>query len=342
MKVTNSLFKELLPMSNSLGGKFNIYLIPSDEVLIAMCDYFNIDFDSLKLLESFQYIVYNHMGTLLKNNKYETMKGIIFPNLLDEIRGNIIETKTLPSKNFKKVQIYVIRQVLMNVEQRSLLEVQILLNKPLRYISQRSIIAIKRLKQDLIDLSDLTNVSKDDLSSILRIVRTVDNGDCFYDAFAQGYNSMFNRNGDDNNDQIQTIKSLRQIISDFAHDSGNEKQLINFKRILGKTYNEWYNYVHEDYETARKNNRNPIWGKLEVDGKILATYFNVNIRILSETFLYESNMEAEDQGFIDLNDQENRVIGDTMVRSEVNINNKITNKTILIGNIPGHFFAILE
>lgn len=301
-------------------NKYSFQLIPTDKTILAMCIHFNIEFDLLKKLESFNNIVGNHVGNLVGDDiiNYIANNGIEFDNIYNIIDDNIL---------IKEDNFIIMNQVLMNDEQRNLLETQILFCKPWNLISKRSLLAVKRLRQDAIELN-------------LRVLRTVDNGDCFFDAFSKCLNKI-NMN--------VSVKDLRKIVSDFVHNDYNETQIKEFKRILGRSYNEWYNFVHEEYNEARKNGRDVVWGQYYIDGKILVDHFKVNLRILSEIFLYESNVEAKESGLSGLDDEENRVSGDVLLKptliklSPTRSPTKLPTKlpTLVVGNIPGHFFAII-
>jgi len=159
----------------------------------------------------------------------------------------------------------------------------------------------------------------------MQLMATVDNGDCYYDAFAKSVSIILGR--------IVTIQDLRAMVSDYVNDPNND--LTKIKRLLKNNFMEFVNYVHEDYNLAKANNRYPVWGNTQIDGEILCKYyFNLNLREISEGFLDESL--SLEQG---LAVETNRVAGDVFYPWGESPETR--QNTVFIGNIPAHYLAIV-
>jgi len=181
-------------------------------------------------------------------------------------------------------------------------------------------------------LSDRTKISLGRLYQYLannypdmELMETSDNGDCYYDAFSKSISLILGR--------IITIEDLRNMVSDYVNNPAND--LSKVMRILKDNFNEFKNYVHEDYQMAKANGRNPVWGNTQIDGEILCRYFfNLNLREISEGF-FDEGLKLQDGLAVETN----RVAGDVFYQwaslPETRLN------TVFIGNIPNHYLAII-
>ncbi len=174
--------------------------------------------------------------------------------------------------------------------------------KPLKQISERSRLATRRLNEVVHKLSPSMKLSK-----------TEDTGDCFYDAFAQGLSAILGK--------TVTFQELRTIIKNHI-DSGAD---VSWAKKKVPDFNEWVQKVGLDSRTVI-----PVWGVTAVDGRILCEHFKVNLREISETYFDESPGEG-------LEKDENRIQSDDTYGWPY----EESRKTVVIGNIPGHYFAVI-
>lgn len=189
-----------------------------------------------------------------------------------------------------------------------------------KLVSERSILTTTRLIADL----------RQNYPG-LTLAKTIDNGDCFYDAVAQSLNELFA------GQPLFSVLSLRKLSSDFVNNPANENDPVmqRIKKVLKKPQDlqEYKNYVHEDASLAASNDRYPVWGNSQVDGHIYMKVLGVNIRELSEGFLDEGAKGAA------LQDPDNRIFGDILHRDPSFT--PTFRPTAIIANIPGHYFAVL-
>lgn len=191
--------------------------------------------------------------------------------------------------------------------------IELLGKKSKSQVSNRSLIATRRIIADL-----RKNYPG------LKLVKTADNGDCYYDAAAQGLSEIFGK--------VYTVKQLRQLSSSFINDPLSDKSILERiqKFYKGKVLNEFKNFVHEDATMSLENKRFPVWGNTQADGLIFMTSLGVRIREISEGYMDEGlKMPA-------LADPDNRIYGDVL-----HGNKNMDSPVLIIANIPGHYFAVL-
>src|ERR1019366_8548942 len=80
--------------------------------------------------------------------------------------------------------------------------------------------------------------------------------------------------------------------------------------------------------------RYPIWGNTQIDGELVAGLYNVNLREISEGYFNEGLTIPEG-----LERDDNRVSGDNLYNWGPSPETR--NNTVFIGNIPGHYLAIV-
>jgi hypothetical protein len=109
-----------------------------------------------------------------------------------------------------------------------------------------------------------------------------DNGDCFYDSFAQLLTKKLHR--------LITVKDLRQIVETKIKSLDHEKNwVMDQKNILWNDF-DWTDYCMVVGFTARElreeeifHNRPPTWGDPGVEGQILCTHYKVNLHLMGLT-----------------------------------------------------------
>lgn len=121
----------------------------------------------------------------------------------------------------------------------------------------------------------------EDMEALGKVLgKAVDNGDCFWDAFAQGLTRVGHK---------VTIKELREKVSEEVKnlDQGPDeknwvKKLIKEKKDTSVTYESYRDHVafdHKDYLSHGLTS--PIWGQEARDGVILCRLYKVNLKVHS-------------------------------------------------------------
>ncbi len=159
--------------------------------------------------------------------------------------------------------------------------------------------------------------------------QAIDNGDCFFDAFAQLLSLHLKRK--------VTIKELRQIVSDYVHklDQGPEednwiKKMIQKEYIKMDTYESYKEYIGYTCEEALQKKWVPIWGQQGREGVILCRHFKVNLII--------HEVGCNDDAAAQVDDMNNYWESDPAIYPR---NETYTDK-IEIGLYPGHFVPIFN
>lgn len=158
----------------------------------------------------------------------------------------------------------------------------------------------------------------------------VDNGDCFFDSFAQGLSVILKRK--------VTVKELRQKVSDYIIqlDRGPvDKNWVKdfFKKEFCavdnyETYIKRIGYTHQ--ETLDNDWPAPIWGELRREGVILCRLYKVNLKV------YEVGYTDEDIN--KMNDLDNYWDSDPSLYPK----NEKYDQTIEMALYPGHFMPIFD
>lgn len=123
--------------------------------------------------------------------------------------------------------------------------------------------------------------------------QSTDNGDCFFDALAQGLNAVGIKKADG---KPHTDKSLRLICHRYANDLNGKAGFDNWvesKVEADKHTGQSYRYYLQNIDkTVLEIGTGVIWGRPHVDGQILATYLNMAIH-LQDLFYVEGNLTIE-------------------------------------------------
>ncbi|MBS4170263.1 Uncharacterized protein NEOC95_000984 [Neochlamydia sp. AcF95] len=131
--------------------------------------------------------------------------------------------------------------------------------KPKRSVKDR---CLERLK------GDLAAIDKDYGTAI-------DNGDCFFDAFAQALNKKLNKS--------LTLTDLRRKVSEYVNALPSQNNWIkdSLKEEYGNidSYESYIKGIKHNSSEAEKNGGYPIWGKPEIDGIILCQLYHVNLKV---------------------------------------------------------------
>lgn len=155
----------------------------------------------------------------------------------------------------------------------------------------------------------------------------IDNGDCFWDAFAQGLNKILGKN--------VTIKELRQQVSDEIQklDKGPDRDnwvKKSMKSDFMDTYEDYRDRVaYTCDELLKKGSSAIVWGQEDRDGRILCHLYKVNLTVFSAGCIEDklSKMDDDDNFYSDKRDV---------------LPNKPYANTVEIGLYPGHFFPVLN
>lgn len=184
-------------------------------------------------------------------------------------------------------------------------------------ISERTINCLKKLEATLQSLGKTYG-------------NAIDNGDCFFDAFAKSLALVLNL-------QV-TIKELRQIVSDYVNqlDQGpEEKNWI--KKMNGKEYAEIDAYeIYKkrlDYtfeEALQKKWHLPSWANQRREGVILCRHYKVNLKIYEVGCLDDHPSKMKDVNNFWTSDP------------EIFPKNETYEHTIEMGLYPGHFLPVFD
>lgn len=181
--------------------------------------------------------------------------------------------------------------------------------------SLRSFKCIEKLKAELKSLGKITGSA-------------IDNGDCFWESFAQGLSRLLGRE--------VTIKELREIVSKEVKRLNQGPENENWvKRMIDKevrpaeSYEEYLVRVALDCHEALEMGFTPVWGQEARDGVILCRHFQVKLEAHSSGCYddHPSKMEDKDNFFIG---SQNYPYGEKYSRK------------IEIAIYPGHFVPVWD
>jgi len=153
-------------------------------------------------------------------------------------------------------------------------------------------------------------------------IETVDDGDCFYDAVAQGLYYQF---------KIRiTHQELRQKVSEYVNKlkkldpKDNWVKIAVDKEYAGiDTYEQFCMNVHLSSKEARNLERDSIWGRPYIEGVILGELYGFELYTI-EVSLPETNDLVYDPIHIDTRQPKNGIF----------------DKRLEIALYPGHFLGI--
>lgn len=108
-------------------------------------------------------------------------------------------------------------------------------------------------------------------------IETIDNGDCFYDAFAHGLKDL----SINFNDHEEAVKYVRRRISE--HISNNKTLQVQLNRKIENTagisnLQDYINMVKMSYHEKQDRN-DDSWGRPDVEGVILSDLFEVDLEV---------------------------------------------------------------
>lgn len=159
----------------------------------------------------------------------------------------------------------------------------------------------------------------------------IDNGDCFFDAFAQSINKLQNSN--------HTANSLRLIVSDQAnelHKATNGVNWINDK--LRRDYALTYKTYLTDIQFGSDFRVGPYWGMHGVCGRLLSDYFRVNLVVYdqaaSDPLSHEDLLNAQE---MDPNFVDEIIYSEGQTDYPTNLSNP---QTVEMGLYPGHYMPV--
>ncbi|MBN9377784.1 MAG: hypothetical protein BGO14_04385 [Chlamydiales bacterium 38-26] len=145
---------------------------------------------------------------------------------------------------------------------------------------------------------------------------TQDDGNCFWDAFAQSLSSVLSKK--------ITISDLRKAVHQYMQEADATKEDELRKKYAGpETFEEWKEQLLHD----GSNGELPSWGSVELEGEILGEIYHVNI------WKVEVGPYSDE---VDFTDVDNFWYGDDQILISPDFNH-----TVRIALYPGHFLAIL-
>lgn len=155
----------------------------------------------------------------------------------------------------------------------------------------------------------------------------IDNGDCFWDAFAQGLNKIFGKN--------VSIQDLRQHVRNEIQrlDKGPDQENWIKNMMKGDfmdTYEDYRDRVaYSCDEMLKKGLASIIWGKEDRDGLILCHLFKVNLTVYSAGCLDEDPAKMNDAD--NFYSEKRDILAD-----------KPYSHTVEIALYPGHFIPVFN
>jgi hypothetical protein len=149
-----------------------------------------------------------------------------------------------------------------------------------KLISLRTIKSLQKLEKDLALLGKVHGSA-------------VDNGDCFWHAFAQGLSAFLGRE--------VTIKELRKKVSEEILRLDKRPNQENWvKKMMIDDYMDTYEQYRDRVaftcgEVLEKGWLAPIWGQEKRDGVILCQLYQVNLKVYSVGCINDHPSQMEDE-----------------------------------------------
>lgn len=171
---------------------------------------------------------------------------------------------------------------------------------------------------------------------------SMDNGDCFYDSFAiklreLGYEATAKQMREEvcreaqrihlENPKVNWIRAELEQENDFDYEKASEN--IGNAIVQKYSYEEFLESVQFSAEESLSKGKILIWGNEAIDGRILCSLYEVNLRVLEVGYM--PHFEPSDRDAYYKNDQKDWII-----------NNSEFPFTIELGLIPDHFVPILS
>lgn len=157
--------------------------------------------------------------------------------------------------------------------------------------------------------------------------KAIDNGDCFWDAYAQGLSKILKR--------PVTIKELRQQVSKEVKRLDQGPAEANWVKEILKgdfmdTYEQYRDTVEYTCDEILKDKHSfyPVWGKESRDGKILSQLYKVNLKVYTIGCMDEAG---------NMDDEENFYFGEDEIPSKLPYS-----ETVEIALYPGHFVPVVD
>lgn len=168
--------------------------------------------------------------------------------------------------------------------------------------------------------------------------KAIDNGDCFFDSFAQSLNRL--------NGTSYTIKDLRKEFSDYVNDPANKNEIIGlissdtptikdqsesaeeFKERIDSEFETTYKELKENSIYTFDESSEARWGNVTLEGAILCKLHNVQMRILEVGVIDDSKGKSKD-------------INNYWKLDGVKFKKTDAIGTIEIASYPGHFMPII-
>lgn len=145
---------------------------------------------------------------------------------------------------------------------------------------------------------------------------TQDDGNCFWDAFAQSLSSVLSKK--------ITVNDLRKAVHQYVQEADATIEEELRKKYAGpETFEEWKEQLLHD----GSNGELPSWGSVELEGEILGKIYHVNI------WKVEAGPNSDEVDFTDAN---NFWYGDDQIPLSPDFNHNVR-----IALYPGHFLAVL-
>lgn len=143
-----------------------------------------------------------------------------------------------------------------------------------------------RVGNDRVGLKEVADEVREILTHKMQLSlgSAVDDGDCFFDSIAQLLNRELNHN--------ESIETLRSKCSQYTGD-WVEKEIE--KDILNLPHEQYKIQIQNTSSMALAKKLMPIWGRLDIEGKIICSYFKGLKIVVIEIFEGRDLSEAEEE-----------------------------------------------
>ena len=115
-------------------------------------------------------------------------------------------------------------------------------------------------------------------------IHAIDNGDCFFHAFAQVLNVILKRR----KEAPVTSVELRKVVSDYVNDQKNQKEIQELFKLSSPRVCDNLQKYKENIGMPGSEGT-PIWGQMKVDGQILCQIYNVNAKVWGAQLLIDED-----------------------------------------------------
>lgn len=170
----------------------------------------------------------------------------------------------------------------------------------------------------------------------------IDNGDCFFHAFAQTLNVIRVKRGE----KPVTVPQLRQQVAKYVEkETPENKWVMDLCNTNTTIAPEGFERYKKEIQNLATLDNTPLWGHPLRDGRILCELYNVNLRTYSADL---SDIDSDKATRLLKNPSELRKLAESdegwMFGADANdcVTIKTATETIEIATYPGHFMPVFN